>query len=163
MVGVTAIRSGISQWPRIADGDNVLSALEHGLSSDQLSHDAADRPQVDRGAIVIEVQDDLRSTVPACRNVLGHEAVGRQVAASLVAATGTVAASEAEVTDLELTFSVDEQASGLEIAVNDVRGVDIFESAEGLVDEGLVMCVREWLMRADDCVQVGFQERFLHR
>ena len=42
--------------------------------------------------------------------------------------------------------------------MQDVCGVDVFEAAEDLVDEGLVVGVSEGLTGADDSMQVCFEE-----
>lgn len=62
---------------------------------------------------------------------------------------GAVAAGKAKVADLELAVGVDEQISGLEVAVENVGGVNVLEAAEGLVDEGLEVGVGQWLLGAD--------------
>jgi hypothetical protein len=68
---------------------------------------------------------------------------------------------ESEIADLELAVRVDEEVTGFEVPVEDGGGVDVFETAEGLVEEGLEVGVGEGLAGADDGVEVGFHEFFL--
>lgn len=56
---------------------HVVLAGEQRAAEQQLSHDAADRPHVNRLAIVLPAQDHLRSPVPTGLDVagLGHQQV----------------------------------------------------------------------------------------
>jgi hypothetical protein len=65
--------------------------------------------------------------------------------------------SQAKVAYFELAVCVDEKIAGLEIAVEHVGTVNVFKPAEGLVEEGLEVCVGERLSRPDLCANaVGF-------
>jgi hypothetical protein len=65
--------------------------------------------------------------------------------------------SKSKVANFELAVCVDEKIAGLEIAVEHIGAVNIFKSAEGLVKEGLEVCVGERLSRPDLCANaVGF-------
>lgn len=97
--------------------------------------------------VVRETQHDFRRAIPARRDVLGHESL---IARSLGrATTGRVSTREAKVTDLQFAVRVNEQISWLEVAVQDVRGMDVLQSAERLVDERLEVRIGEWLSGAD--------------
>jgi hypothetical protein len=54
-------------------------------------------------------------------------------------------ASEPEIANLELAVCVHEQVARLEVTVEHIGGVDIFQTAQRLVDEGLEVRVRERL------------------
>ena len=66
--------------------------------------------------IVREAQHNLRSAVPACGDIFGHEAL----LLLLVEAAG-----ETKVADLELAVGVNKKVPGFEVTMKHVRGVDI--------------------------------------
>lgn len=99
--------------------------------------------------VVCKAQHDLRSPVPPRRDILSHEALVRRGSRLVPAATSLVPSREAEIADLELAVSVYEEVTRLEITVEDVRGMNVFEAAERLVDEGLEVRVGEWLLGSD--------------
>jgi hypothetical protein len=90
--------------------------------------------------IIRKAKHDLRRAVPPRRDVLGHEAL----LLSLVEP-----AREPEIANLELAIRVHEQVTRLEIAMQHVGRVNVFQTAECLIDEGLEMCVREGLTRTN--------------
>lgn len=97
--------------------------------------------------VVRETQHDFRRAIPARRDVFRHETL---VARSLGrAAARRVSTREAEIADLELAVCVDEQVSRLEVAVQNVRGMDVLEPAERLVDERLEVRIGQRLPGAD--------------
>ena len=99
----------------------------------------------------MEAQHDLRSAVPSRSNVFSH------VPRILFWIDGK-SSRETEITDLQLTVRVHEQVSGLQVSVENVGGVDVFQTAEDLVDEGLEVCVGEGLTGSDDCCEIAFHE-----
>jgi hypothetical protein len=101
--------------------------------------------------VVLEAEHDFRSTIPPSSNVLGH------VAGVLLGVDGE-AAGEAKVADLELAVGVDQEVSRLQVAVEDVGGVDVLESAEDLVDEGLEVGVGERLAGPDDGGEIALHQ-----
>lgn len=130
----------------------VLSALEDRFAGEQLGENAPDAPHVNRRAlqtisnpaqnqtqwthIIGKAQHDLGRTVPPRRNILRHEALVRGVLGSALAVPRrAVPARKAKVADLELAVGVDEEVARLEVAVEHVRGVDVLEATERLVDE----------------------------
>jgi hypothetical protein len=90
--------------------------------------------------VVGKAKHDLGRTVPSGGDVLGHEAL-------LLLLVETT--SKTKVADLELTVGIDEKVSRFEVAVEDIGRVDVFEAAEGLVDEGLEVGIGEGLAGAD--------------
>ena len=90
--------------------------------------------------IIRKAEHDLGRAVPPRRDVLGHEALLLRLVEP---------AREPEITNLEFAVRVHEQVAGLEIAVQHVGRVDVFQAAERLVDEGLEVRVRQGLTRTD--------------
>ena len=111
--------------------------------------------------IVGEAQHDLGSAIPAGSNVLGHETLVRCAACIVVTTTRAVSASKAEVANLELTVRVDEEVTRLEIAMEDVGRMNVFKTAERLIDEGLEVSIGEGLLRANDRMKISFHKLFL--
>ena len=95
--------------------------------------------------VVRETQHNLRSSVPPSGYILRHETLVSSRAGGVVTA-GAVSTSQAKVTDLEFTISVYEEVTRLQIAMKDVCGMDIFETAQSLIDEGLEVSVGERLL-----------------
>jgi len=151
---------------------HLLSPFKDRLSGQQLSQDAANRPHVNRRSlsktakpgmgegrispnprkgkgkksafstthIIRKAEHDLGRAVPPRRDVLGHEALLLRLVEP---------AREPEIANLEFAVRVHEQVAGLEIAVQHVGRVDVFQAAERLVDEGLEVRVRQGLTRTD--------------
>ena len=94
----------------------------------------------DKTHVIRKAEHDLRRAVPPRRDVLGHETLLLRLVEP---------AREPEIANLELAVRVHEQVARLEIAVQHVGRVDVFEAAERLVNEGLEMRVREGLARTD--------------
>ena len=104
-----------------------------------------------RSGVVLEAEHNLGSAVPPRRDVFC------QVAGVLVRVDGE-AAGESKVADLKLAVGVDEEVTGLQVAVKHVGGVDVFEAAEDLVDEGLVVGVCEGLAGPDDGGEIALHQ-----
>ena len=90
--------------------------------------------------VVRKAKHNLGRTVPPRRDVLGHEALLLRLVKP---------AREPKVAYLELAVRIHEQVARLEVAVQHVCRVDVLQTAERLVDEGLEVRVRERLARAD--------------
>jgi hypothetical protein len=103
-----------------------------------------------RTHVVGEAQHDLGSPIPTRRYIFGHEALFLLL---------VKAASETEVANLELAIGIDKKVARLEIAVKYIGGVNIFETAECLVDEGLEVGIRERLARTDLGREHGWRRR----
>jgi hypothetical protein len=63
--------------------------------------------------------------------------------------TGRVSSCETEVADFEFTVRVDQEVTRLEVAMDNVGGMNVLETAKGLINEGLEMSVREGLLGSD--------------
>ena len=59
---------------------------------------------------------------------------------------GGVASCQAKVADLEFAVGIDEKVTRLEVAVKNVGGVDVFETTESLINEGLEMSIGKGLL-----------------
>ena len=90
--------------------------------------------------VVCKAEHNLRCAIPPRRDIFGHE----PLLLRLIEPAG-----EPKIANLELAVRVDEQVARLEIAVQHVGRVDVFQTAERLVDEGLEVRVRERLAGAD--------------
>ena len=90
--------------------------------------------------VVGKAQHDLWRSIPPSSNVFGHESL---VGTSLGVGTSPrrVSPRETEVADLELTVGVNQEVTRLEIAMNNVSGVDVLETAKGLINKRLEMSV----------------------
>ena len=97
--------------------------------------------------IVGKAKHNLRGTIPSCGDIFGHEP--RVTSDSGGSSARGITSGQAKVTDLEFTVSINQKIARLQIPVQDVRGVDIFESAQGLINEGLKMSVSQGLPRTD--------------
>ena len=102
--------------------------------------------------VLCETEHNLRSSVPSCSNVLGLEA------SSNVVRLVTEATGKTEIANLQLAVGIDEQVTGLEIAMQDIGRVDVLETAENLVDEGLEVGVGQGLAAADDSCKITLHQ-----
>lgn len=112
--------------------------------SEKLSKNAADGPHVYRLTIVGRVAEELGRAVPPRHNVLCER----------VLALDVETAREAEVAHRQVTIRIHKQITGLEVAVQHVRGVDVLERAQNLIEEVLEMLVCQHLLGSDDALQV---------
>ena len=53
----------------------------------------------------------------------------------LTSSAGLVPTREAEIANFQLTIGVDKKVSGLEISMQDIRAVNVFQAAESLIDK----------------------------
>mmetsp|Transcript_33334 Transcript_33334/g.99266 ORF Transcript_33334/g.99266 Transcript_33334/m.99266 type:complete len:427 (-) Transcript_33334:1908-3188(-) len=125
---------------------HIVLARQQRAPPEQLRHDAADRPDVDCCRVVFTRQQQLRRAVPPRDNVLSH-----------VACFGACACKP-KITDLEVARCIEQQVAWLQIAVQHVGTVHVLQATQHLVDEILVMLVRQWLRGADDLMQIGVHE-----
>jgi hypothetical protein len=117
-------------------------AVVLGISSIMTSHNFKEYTD-----IISKAEHDLRCTVPASSHVFCHESL---IAGSFGgSSTRSVAPGQAKIADLEFTISVDEQISGFQISVKNVSGMNILQTTEGLINEGLEMGIGEWLTRSN--------------
>jgi len=102
-------------------------------------------------SVTLEGEHNFWSTVPASGDVFGH-------VTGVLLAIVTIPPCESEIADFEFAVCVHQEITGFKIPMKDICRVDVFQSAEDLVDERLVMCVRERLSGTDYGVKVRFQE-----
>jgi hypothetical protein len=96
--------------------------------------------------VVGKAEHNFWSPVPPSCDIFGHEAL---VAGRLgSAAVGAVTSGQPKVTDLEFAIGIDEKVARFEIPVKHIRRMDVFQTAKGLIQEGLKMGVSERLSRA---------------
>jgi hypothetical protein len=98
--------------------DVVLSG-EQRLALEHLCENAARAPDVDLDVVLLPREHDLGCSVVSCRDVSGH--------------LGVLYTGEAEVADLEIAVLVHEDVAGLQVTVNNTGGVDVFETALGML------------------------------
>lgn len=104
-----------------------------------------------RFGVALEAQHDFWSTIPSCRNILGH-------IASILLWVNRESTSQTKVTNLQLAIRVDQQVTGLQITVQDIRGVNILQTAQDLINEGLEVRIGQGLARTDDSGQITFHQ-----
>src|SRR6266702_1403594 len=90
--------------------------------------------------VVRKAEHNLGGAVPPRRDVLCHKALLLRLVEP---------AREPEIANFELAVRVHEQVARLEVAVEHISRVDIFQTAQRLVDERLEVRVREWLTGTD--------------
>lgn len=93
--------------------------------------------------IVGKAKHDFRGPIPPRGDVFGHEA--RVTCDSGGSSARGITSGQAKVTDLEFTIGVDQKVTWLQIPVQHIRGMDVLETAQGLVNEGLKVSVRQGL------------------
>ena len=101
--------------------------------------------------VTLETQHNLRSTVPSSSNVFRH--VPR-----ILLRINRETSCQTKIANLKLAVGVHQKVAGLQVSVEHVGGVNIFQAAEDLVDEGLEVGVGEWLAGSDDCCEIAFHE-----
>lgn len=121
----------------------MILAGEQRLALNHLGEDAAGAPDVDLDVVFLPRQHDLRSAVVSSRHVARH--------------LGILQAREAEIADLQIAVLVDEDVAGLEVAVDDTGGVDVFQSPHDLVQEVLDELRLEW-PRSKESVEICAEE-----
>mmetsp|Transcript_31866 Transcript_31866/g.98600 ORF Transcript_31866/g.98600 Transcript_31866/m.98600 type:complete len:389 (+) Transcript_31866:276-1442(+) len=127
----------------------VVLALEERAPQHHLGEDAADGPDVDGGRVALVHEQQLRRTVPARDDVVGEDGV----LVGVVEGPG-----QPIVAHLEVAVDVDEEVTGLQIAVHDLRRVQVLEPAQHLVDEVLGVVVADLLLGAQHGAQVRVEQ-----
>ena len=101
--------------------------------------------------VALERKHDFRCSVPSCRNIFRHvSCVFLRVDAETPGQT--------EIANLELAIGVNEQVARLEITVQHVSTVDVLETAEDLVNEGLEVRIGQGLTGADDSSKIALHK-----
>jgi len=93
------------------------------------------------------IQNNFGRAVPPCDHVLRERVRGL-----------FVAASKTKVTDLEVAVFVEQQVRGLQVPVDNVRGVDVEAPAQQLVHEVLNVVVGQVLPRVDHAMHVRLHQ-----
>ena len=121
---------------------NVVLPREEGLPAQNLGQDAPHRPDINRARVILAAEQQLRRPVPPRDHVLGHEPPLRR------------RPRQPKVAYFQVAVRVQEQVAGLQIAVQHLRGVNVLEPAQDLVQEILAVLVAEALRRSQDLVEV---------
>jgi hypothetical protein len=103
----------------------VGSAGEEGAAGVHFCHDAASGPDVDAGVVGAGAKEDIRGAVPE-----GYDFVREGVNGD------SEGSGETEIRQLELSFEVDEEILGLQIAVQDSIGVAEVNALQELMHKG---------------------------
>eukprot|EP00408_Alexandrium_pacificum_P006120 CAMPEP_0171220212 /NCGR_PEP_ID=MMETSP0790-20130122/34120_1 /TAXON_ID=2925 /ORGANISM="Alexandrium catenella, Strain OF101" /LENGTH=172 /DNA_ID=CAMNT_0011686097 /DNA_START=243 /DNA_END=762 /DNA_ORIENTATION=- len=130
----SSLKGGLDDLELVLRG----ASWEERPPADHLCKDAADRPDVDGLRVVNPRAEDLGGAVPPSAHVFRHRA-------GLELLVREAHAREAKVRDLEIAIRVDEQIPGLQVSVDHPCGMHILHATEQLVEEELVVVVRERL------------------
>ena len=103
---------------------NLRVAWEQGLSCAHLGEDAADRPHVYSGRVLAASKENLGSAVPQSDDFVGVRTQGN-----------AESTREAEVGELEVAVTVDEQVLGLQVAVENTVAVAVANAVAQLAHE----------------------------
>jgi hypothetical protein len=101
--------------------------------------------------VALEAQHDLGRSVPPSRNVLGH-------VPGIFLRVHRETSGQAKIANLELAVGIHKQITRFEIAMEDVRRVDVLQTAQNLVYERLEMGVGQGLAGADDGRQITLHQ-----
>jgi hypothetical protein len=93
--------------------------------------------------IVGKAKHNFRGPIPPRGDVFGHEP--RVTCDPGSPSARRITSGQTKVTDLEFTVSVDQKITRLQIPVQHIRGVDVLETAQGLINEGLEVSVSQGL------------------
>ena len=107
----------------------VVAARKERLTRQNLSEDAAERPDVDSIGVLCESHYYLRSAVPETGDILTRGA--------LLCLDSGCRAGEAEIADLQTAVLVEQEIRWGKVAVQDTSRVHSIESAQDLPDEVL--------------------------
>ncbi len=94
---------------------DMILPREQRLALQHLCKDTSRAPDINLDIVLLPCEHDLGRSVVSCRDVTGHLRV--------------LNTREAEVADLEIAVFIHEDVAGLEIAVDDACGVNIFETS----------------------------------
>ena len=125
-----------------------MLAREHDPSFHYFAQGAAGRPNVNRVAVLVRAEHDLRRPVVPCHDVLG------QILAPLQAQIP----AEPEIANLQITVLVEQDVAGFQVPVDYIRRVEELEGAKYLIDEILDVLGEQLLPGADDATQISLHE-----
>jgi hypothetical protein len=101
--------------------------------------------------VALEGKHNFRGSVPPCGNVFSH-------VSCIFFRVDAEASRKTEVADFEFAIGVHEQVTGLEIAMQYISAVYVFQPTENLVDEGLEVSIGQRLTRANNGSEITFHE-----
>ena len=101
----------------------MILAREKRLALQHFCENTSRAPDVDFHIVLLPREHDLRCSVVSRRDIASHLRI--------------LYACQAEVADFEVAVLVNEDVGGLEIAVDDAGGVDVFEAALALSEGAL--------------------------
>lgn len=104
--------------------------------------------------VALETQHNLRGTVPSCGNVFRH-------VACILFGVDRETSCQTKIANLEFAVRVDQQISGLQVTVQDIRRVDVLETAQNLVDKRLEVGVGKRLARTNDCGEIALHQLYI--
>ena len=96
--------------------------------------------------IVGETKHNFRCTVPTSCDIFSHESlVWCSTSACSISSRG-VSSCKTEVANFQFTVGIDQEITRFEVPVEDICGMDVFETTQGLIDEGLEVGVGKRLL-----------------
>ena len=122
-------------------------APEEGFPAEHLREDAPHGPDVDGRAVVLGLAEQLGRAVPPRHHVFGE-----------LARVVVDAARQSEIADRQIAVAVHEEVRRFQVPVQHVRRVDVLQAPQDLVEEVLVVLVRQGLPRGDDAIEVGLHQ-----
>jgi len=145
LIGDLLLRVFVGRATQVDDEVDLFDVVltgEHDFSAHDFSKSAACGPHVDLMRVFVTREHNLGSTIVASHDVLG------QIFTLLFAQVAT----EAKVTDFEITVLVQQNVTRLEISMNNIGRVQVLKSAQDLVDEVLDVLDLQLLLRTDNSV-----------
>jgi hypothetical protein len=103
--------------------------------------------------VTLEAQHDLWRSVPPSGDIFGH------VTRILLRVHGK-ASSETKIADLQFAIGVNEKVTRFQVSMQDIGGVNVLQTAENLVDEGLKVGISKRLPRSNDGGQIALHELY---
>ena len=115
---------------------------EQRLPQEHFSEDTACRPDIYRSGVLFPTGHDFGRAVPSRRDVVRQDGVGGH-GHHVVVRRVQLGPSQAEIAYLQIAVLVQQQVARLEVAMQDAGAVDVLEPAQQLVQEVLVVLVRQ--------------------
>mmetsp|Transcript_40085 Transcript_40085/g.100317 ORF Transcript_40085/g.100317 Transcript_40085/m.100317 type:complete len:274 (-) Transcript_40085:80-901(-) len=121
--------------------------VEQRTTQQHFSKDAADAPDVDLVTVQPGEVEQLRRPIPDGDDLRRHGPVGR-----------AVAASQTEITQLDLTFCVDEDVCRRQIPVNEIPRVHDLQTLQYLLHHALDVRLSQLRMGTQKLLEIGVHE-----
>lgn len=87
-------------------------------------------PQHTGFSVALEAEHNLWCSVPSRCDVFSH-------VPCIFFRVNTETSRQTKISNLQLAIGIDQQVAGLQVTVQDIGAVNVFETAQDLVDEGL--------------------------